>query len=233
MAKLEDQAVHKQVWLAKLRQGGLYAVAVAVGASLPIFLIFFDGIIKVYDRFQTHESFVLAENSAKSAFSDQLAQRAWRRIFWADIFRTRVVNGAPIADIDTSWKAYIDADAEWNANFMISTIGLERYYDSKRSSQLEGKIQDLFSQLDTELAKLRRSELSQAIRAGNTPTPQQKSDAESLDERANDISNALKIEFYKMIRCLTPVRKARNKDDKRSVNVDRFVAPESKGENAC
>jgi hypothetical protein len=96
---------------------------------------------------------VLADNTAKSTFSDQLAQRAWRRLFWADNFRVRVVNRAPISDIDASWKAYIDTDADWNANIMISIVGLERYYGANRSAQLEGKVQELFQQLDDELEK--------------------------------------------------------------------------------
>ena len=154
---------------------------------------------------------MLAENSAKSAFSDQLAQRAWRRLFWADNFRARVIAAAPIADIDAAWNAYIDADAEWNTNIMISIVGLEHYYDSKRSVELEGKIQDMFSDLDTKLASLRRSDALKAIRAGSEPTSQQRRrDGETLADQAKRTSDALKVELYVLVRCvLHPVAEPR------------------------
>ena len=69
---------------------------------------FTDSIGKIYDRLKTPEAFVLAENTAKSNFSDQLARRAWLRLFWADNFRARVISRAPMSDIDSSWNAYID-----------------------------------------------------------------------------------------------------------------------------
>ena len=68
--------------------------------------------------------------------------------------------------IDSSWNAYNDSDADWNANLMNTIVGLERYYGAKRSAQTEGKIQMLFPQLDNELAALRRSDIVKELRAG-------------------------------------------------------------------
>jgi hypothetical protein len=93
-------------------EDGTHALAAVTGGALVALGNFADIVGKSYDRIKTPEAFVLAENTAKSGFSDQLAQRAWRRLFWADNFRARVINAAPIIDIDASWKAYIDADAD-------------------------------------------------------------------------------------------------------------------------
>jgi hypothetical protein len=46
-----------------------------------------DVVGKTYDHFKIPEAFVLAETTAKSAFSERLAQRAWRRLIWSDNFR--------------------------------------------------------------------------------------------------------------------------------------------------
>ncbi len=87
-------------------------VAVVIGALIAEVGNLADVVGKTYDRFKTPEAFVLAETSAESAFSDQLAQRAWRRLFWADNFRARAAGSAPLADIDKSWDSYIQADAD-------------------------------------------------------------------------------------------------------------------------
>ena len=199
-------------WLAKLKKASFYIVAAAVGGLLVGVANFADVIGKIYDRFKTPEAFVLAENTAKSAFSDQLAQRAWRRLFWADNFRARVVNLAPIADIDASWKAYIDADADWNANIMISIVGLDHYYDAKRADRLEGLIQTMFSQLDEQLAELRRSDVVVASRAGGQPDIAQRSEAARLAKKAGETSDALKRELYIMVRCFPSGTKESQKE---------------------
>jgi hypothetical protein len=155
--------------LKQLKKGSLYAVAVAVGALLTQLGGLAESAGRVVGYFQTPEAFVLAENTAKSAFSDQLAQRAWRRMFWAKNFRARVLTLAPASDIDLSWKNYIDADADWNANLMISIVGLQNYYGKKRSEDLEYDIQNLFSHLDEKLAELRRSDVLRGLRNGVQP----------------------------------------------------------------
>ena len=171
---------------------------------------FADMIGKSYDRLKKPEAFVLAENTAKSTFSDQFAQRAWRRLFWADNFRARVINSAPMADIDASWKSYIDADADWNANIMISIVGLEHYYGAKRSQHLEGRIQALFQQLDEHLAALRRSNPMMTLRNGPQPDDTRTADAAISARLAKDVSDELKTELYVLVRCFAATDKGKN-----------------------
>lgn len=197
-------------WLSRIKVSGPYAVAVAVGVLIAEGGNLADAVGKIYDRFKIPEAFVLAETSAKSAFSDQLAQRAWRRLFWADNFRARVANSAPLADIDASWKSYIDADADWNANVMIAIVGIDKYYGARRSADLENNIQDLFRQLDNELATLRRSDLIKALQAGQNPTAEQTTDAKALSDRVGKTSDALKTQLYILVRCFAPGSKDTN-----------------------
>jgi hypothetical protein len=142
--------------------------------------------------------------SAKATFSDQFAQRAWRRLFWATNFRARVERVAPLADIDASWKSYIDANADWNANIMNAIVGLSRHYGKARSEHLEGSIQELFSKLDAKLADLRYSKLVAALREGRTPSEQEKADVKRLADEVRAAWEAVNVELYVLVRCIVP-----------------------------
>jgi hypothetical protein len=208
MTQAEGPSRKEPEWLAKLRKTGYYVIAAAAGAFLTQSTNLIDGIGKTYDRlFKVPEAFVLAENSAKSVFSDQLAQRAWRRLFWATNFRARVTSLAPLADIDSAWKSYIDADADGNSYLMTSIVGLDRYYGPKRSAQLEGKVQALFSNLDDSLAMLRNSEVVRALRIGREPTDQERLQARNLAEETKHATEAVNIELYHLVRCIAPPTK--------------------------
>src|ERR1019366_1191113 len=102
-------------------------------------------------------------------YRDRINRLPRAELYFIPNFRVRVVSRAPMSDIDSSWNAYNDSDADWNANLMNSIVGLERYYGAKRSAQTEGKIQMLFLQLDDELAALRRSDIIKELRAGKEP----------------------------------------------------------------
>ena len=202
-------------WLRQLRLSTFAVVCIAVGALVTQVTPIIEGLSRLYDRYlKEPEAFVLADVSAKSAFSDQLAQCAWRRLFWASNFRARVVNEAPLADIDASWKAYIDADAEWNANLMIAIVGLDRFYDTKRSIHLEGTVQSLFAALDDELAALRNSGVIKALRESRNPSDQEKESARLLSERVKAPSEKVNFELYALARCITPPRESTPQDKK-------------------
>ena len=205
-----DEVVRDPVWLKKIRRGSSYAVAIAIGALLTQLGNIADGVGKVFDRFGTPQAFVLAENTAKSGFSDQLAQRAWRRLFWADNFQARVVAHAQISDIDLAWKNYIDADADWNVNIMISIVGLEHYYNSNRRADLENHIVPLFVELDKELGALRRSEAIGALRKETEPTSDQQKEIEGIAKNVETTSDSLKNRLYILVTCFAKDDKQKN-----------------------
>ena len=66
----------------------------------------------------------LAEDTAKSNFSDNLTRAAWFRLYWADIYAARVQASAKAHDIDAAWTNYIEATAKWNAELMVNIVGL-------------------------------------------------------------------------------------------------------------
>jgi hypothetical protein len=121
-----------------------------------------------------------------------------------------VVNEAPISDIDSSWTAYIEADADWNANVMISIVGVDRYYGQARSVQLEHQILPAFTQLDDNLAALRRSAAVKAIREGRVPTADQRSEVTSMATSAKNASDDLNVLLYSFIRCFAPGKNNEN-----------------------
>jgi hypothetical protein len=210
MADTEDPVGHDPAWLGRFRKTGFYVVAVFVGVVIAEIGNVADVIGKSWDRLKKPEAFVLAEATAKSQFSDQFAQRAWRRLFWADNFRARVVNEAPIGDIDSSWKAYIETDADWNANVMISIVGVDRYYGQARSAQLESEILPAFARLDDNLAVLRRSAAINAIREGKELTADQRSQVAGMATSAKNASDDLKVLLYVFVRCFAPGKNDEN-----------------------
>jgi hypothetical protein len=196
---------NEPVWLGKLRRSAFAFVFFAAGALVAQVTNLADGVGRLYDRFSKEpEAFVLADRSAKSTFSDQLAERAWRRMFWANNFRARVENVAPLTDIDASWKSYIDADADWNANIMIAIVGLRRYYDEKRSARLEGPIQTLFANLDAQLASLRNSEVVRALREGRSAADPERQAAKAASGEVVDALDKVNRELYALVRCIRP-----------------------------
>ena len=115
-----------------------------------------------------------------------------------------------MSDIDSSWNAYNDSDADWNANLMNSIVGLERYYGAKRSTQTEGKIQMLFLQLDDELAALRRSDIVKELRAGKEPDATQQPDGVALAYGAAKTTETLRNQLYALARCFPSGNKSEN-----------------------
>ena len=205
MNKSGGSVENEPAWLGKLRRSAFAVVLFAAGALVTEVTNVAEGLGKLYDHYYKEpQAFVLADRSAKSTFSDQLAQRAWRRLFWAGNFRLRVESIAPLADIDASWNSYIDADADWNANLMIAIVGLDHYYDAKRSARLEGTIQDLFSMLDDELAKLRNAEVVKALREGRRPSDQEIETAKIISGRVKAASERVNVELYALVRCIAP-----------------------------
>ena len=205
MTETDGTPEHEPAWLWRLRRSAFAVVLLAAGALLGQITNVADGLGKLYDRyFREPEAFAIADRSAKAIFSDQLAQRAWRRLFWANNFRRRLETVAPLADIDASWKAYIEADADWNANLMSAIVGLSRHYDEKRSARLEGDVQTFFSELDEELAALRNSEVVKALREGRTPTEQEITNTKIISKRAKEASEKVNVELYALVRCIVP-----------------------------
>ena len=115
-----------------------------------------------------------------------------------------------MSDIDSSWNAYNDSDADWNANLMNSIVGHERYYGAKRSAQTEGKIQMLFLQLDDELAALRRSDIVKELRAGKEPDATQQADGVALAYGAAKTTETLRNQLYALARCFPSGNKSEN-----------------------
>jgi hypothetical protein len=196
---MTEQDDNEPGWLRKLKRSAFAIVCAFAGALFINLTTIFEAMTKMYDHYcGVPEAFELADRSAKSTFSDQLSQRAWRRLFWATNFNLRVQNVAPLADIDS----YVDADADWNANIMIAILGLERFYDVKRSDVLEREIQSLFSKLDDELAQLRNSDVVKALRDGRKPTDKELDATKEISKRAKSAQDEVNYALYELVRCI-------------------------------
>ena len=196
-------------WLVRIRNAPTIAVLSMLIGAIVGFSTMLDSVFNIRHHFTKSESFVLAEESAKSDFSDQLAQRAWRRLFWADNFSARVLHRASISDIDASWKKYIDSDADWNANIMISIVGLEQHYNVERSRMLEDEIQPLFKEPDDALGDLRKSDFLNELRSGQNIDANAANAAAANVKLVKDKSESLHAQLYKLVRCFAQEDKTR------------------------
>jgi hypothetical protein len=147
-------------WLASLKNNWAVVVASVV---LSLLVTGADAAKKIRDGLEAigwtkSEAFELAESTAKSNFSDNLARAAWLRLYWADVYARRVEASAKPQDIDAAWTNYIEATAKWNADLMVNIVGVERYYGRPKSQKFEFDIQGSFQQVDTAMGKLRGAE---------------------------------------------------------------------------
>jgi len=138
----------------------------------------------------------LAENTARSNFSDNLTRMAWRRMHWGALAAKRVLDEASLADIDSAWSAYINATADWNAEVMIFIVGLDNYYGPKRRQYFEDSILPLFVKFDGALGKVRRSQMMRKLRASQVPDETEKADVQKLYEDVTSKYDALNIAMY-------------------------------------
>jgi hypothetical protein len=164
-----------ELWIDRAKSSTIALLAGVAGALLANATDLTDKLLKVTDRFgwTRSEGVLLAQDSAKSKFSEDLIRAAWRRLFYADLYTRRVVDATSVSlvsheivtDIEEAWKLYISSLSEWNANLMINIVGLEHYYDASKSLDLEGPIQSQFIALDKHLRDLRLTNFERKIRS--------------------------------------------------------------------
>jgi hypothetical protein len=65
----------------------------------------------------------------------------------ADIFARRIQDGAANEQINESWRAYVSALIDWNADLLINIVGLETFYNAEKSSEFETLILSMFADL--------------------------------------------------------------------------------------
>jgi hypothetical protein len=165
-------------WLARARVSAFAALAGFLGGVVATGTDVTEKIFKLTDRLEwtRSEQVILAEDSAKSRFSDALIRASWRRLFLAELFARRVSDASSIPsvpppqtiqDINEAWDKYVSALTDWNGDLMINIVGLEHYYDAEKSQDFEFSIQGQFATLDTALRELRLSNFVQKARAGD------------------------------------------------------------------
>jgi len=146
----------------------------------------------------------LAENSARSDFSERLARLAWRRLYWGRLAAQRVVDEAPIGDVDAGWSAYINAAADWNAEVMILIVGLQKHYGHERRRYFEDTILNQFDAFDDALRKMRLSGLMRKLRASQTPDELERDQARVLFARFRSRYDDLNAVLYDFALCFEP-----------------------------
>lgn len=132
----------------------------------------------------------------KGEFSRQLTERAWRRLFRARLFIARVNRNAGVDWVDEAWRRYVDATEEWSSHLMIDLQLLSTYYpDTEKRYELEGPIQNSWSQLEEALIALRYMQPGDPNRS-------------KFLAAATARANTLNAELYSFVSGLEPPREA-------------------------
>jgi hypothetical protein len=124
----------------------------------------------------------LAENTARSNFSERLTRMAWRRLYWGRLAAQRIKDEAPLTDIDAAWTAYINSAADWNSEVMIFIVGLRRYYGVDRADYFERTTLNQINDFDDALRKLRLSGAMRSLRASASPSEEQRAELEKSND---------------------------------------------------
>lgn len=147
-------------WLEKLRH---YSIVVAISFAVSVVVAGADAAKKIHETLQLFgfarlEALELAESTAKSNFSDRLVRAALMRMYWAEVYATRIKNGGRKDDIDMAWRNYAETSSQWNADLFVNVAGLRRFYNAQKSKFFEDDIHGNMKALDRDISQLRRNQ---------------------------------------------------------------------------
>lgn len=150
--------------LSKLKRSWWFAWVIAIALALSQLKDVIGGIdqILIFAKIKP-DALVLAQDAEKSEFSRSLAETAWNRIFWARAYTARLERGAADSDVNEAWKAYIAASEVWATRIMVYIVTTERFYGTKKSSELEGPVQTAMTQMGATLVELRYAESPSSV----------------------------------------------------------------------
>lgn len=97
----------------------------------------------------------LAQDTARSQFSDNLARTAWKRLFWTRRYLTAVELSLSETDQTEIWKGYIASVEDWNDNLMVNIMGLRHYYSEEKKSAFEIGILPMENSIHSCLLRIR------------------------------------------------------------------------------
>ncbi|WP_457811349.1 hypothetical protein [Sinorhizobium meliloti] len=187
----------------RLSKSSIAVIAAMCGAALSTALDLSDKVGKLSDRlgWTQSEAMTLARNTEKSKFSDQLIRSAWKRLFLAERFSRRVLDGAPSAELTKAWSDYLQALLEWNTDLMVNIVGLETYYDQHKSFVFEHEIQDKFAAVDQAVRLLYLSPYTQSAIYQTASVILEKPD--QLGAEVFRLTDDARASLYVFVRCFS------------------------------
>jgi hypothetical protein len=96
---------------------------------------------------QTSDAMAIAQNDARSKFTQDLTKEAWGRVFRARRYLLTVRYSFPPEEQEEAWKQYLEATASWNVNLMLNIMMLNYHYGNSRSGYFEHTIQPRFGKI--------------------------------------------------------------------------------------
>lgn len=148
----------KKTLLSRLQGSWWFAWVIATVLAFSHAKDAIDGVDKVLVLANLKpDALALAQSAEKGEFSRAFTEAAWKRLFWARAFRARVERGAPAAEIDEAWKAYISASESWATRIMVYIVTTDRFYGAEKAEELEGIVQHSFREMGNAITEVRYS----------------------------------------------------------------------------
>ena len=145
--------------LSKLKRSWWFAWVVAIALAISQMKDIVGGLdqLLIFVKIKP-DALALAQNAEKGEFSRSLTESAWNRLFWARAYTARLERGAVDSEVNAAGKAYISASEIWSTRIMVYIVTTDRFYGSKKSSELEGEVQTVLLKMAAALVELRYAE---------------------------------------------------------------------------
>src|SRR6266850_78272 len=103
--KKSKKALLRPAWLEKVRH---YSMVVAISFAVSVIVAGAEAVTKFHEALQVFglarsEALDLAESTTKSNFSDRLVRVVYTRLYWAEVYATRIQNKGSKDDVDVAW----------------------------------------------------------------------------------------------------------------------------------
>ena len=140
----------------KLKNLRAVAFIIVIGATITFVAQSTESIDKILVALKLRpDALSLTRESQRDEFSRQLAQSAYRRLFWMRTYLARVTRGASEDEQHFAWSKHVESSEEWASRTLVFLEALDRFYGNAKSQCFETHIQPQFGSIATALADFR------------------------------------------------------------------------------
>jgi hypothetical protein len=165
----------------------------------------------------------LADDNAKGELSRKVIELAYRRKFWTENYIARLKRDRPQPELDYTWNKHLDAVADWSAELMVTTNGMDKFYKGSDKPNQFQSIHSQFSEVESKcIVPLRKFIPSSEKHTLNTKEIAERDAAADVAQEAED---QLGFDLYCFSQGVTDPKNRRSSQESSSCAV-RDINPE-------